>query len=73
MKKFIIPSGSFESAQLHITRTVCRRAERVVVALSRKQKINGQIIVFLNRLSDLFFVLARVANKKSEIKEKEWK
>ena len=50
------------AAWLHLARTVCRRAERAVVTLSLDQEINPQVIIYLNRLSDLLFVLARVAN-----------
>lgn len=56
---FAIPGVNEESASLHIARTVVRRAERVVAALNRKRKINPQILAYLNRLSDLLYVLAR--------------
>lgn len=60
--RFILPGGSPASASLHVCRTVCRRAERRVVTLAAEQDINGQTAVYLNRLSDLFFALARAAN-----------
>lgn len=60
---FILPGGSKSSALLHICRTVCRRAEREVVALNNSVTIGDNIIIFLNRLSDLFFVLSRFENK----------
>lgn len=69
---FILPGGSKISALLHICRTVCRRAERNVVSLSKKEKIDNNIIVYLNRLSDLFFVLARYCNKLNGIEDIKW-
>ncbi len=57
--RFVIPGVNEASACLHIARTVVRRAERVVAALNKKSKINPQILAYLNRLSDLLFVLAR--------------
>lgn len=62
LKSFILPGGSPAAAWCHLARTVCRRAERDVVSLARVEKINPQVIVYLNRLSDLLFVLARVCN-----------
>ncbi|MGE3726227.1 MAG: cob(I)yrinic acid a,c-diamide adenosyltransferase [Candidatus Sericytochromatia bacterium] len=59
---FILPGGSPTAAWLHLTRTVSRRAERMTVALSEAQPINPQAIIWLNRLSDLLFVMARYAN-----------
>ena len=59
---FILPGGVRAAALLHVARTVCRRAERRVVALSRQETISYDVIVYLNRLSDLLFVLARAAN-----------
>lgn len=73
LRHFILPGGSQAASFFHLLRSVCRRAERRVVELSGKQKIEEQILVFLNRLSDLFFVLARAENKKSGVKEKIWK
>ena len=63
LKSFILPGGTPAAAWCHLARTVCRRAERDVVTLARTQKINPQVIVYLNRLSDLLFVLARVCNR----------
>ncbi len=62
LKSFILPGGTQEAAWCHLARTVCRRAERDVVTLCYVDKINPQVIVYLNRLSDLLFVLARVCN-----------
>jgi cob(I)alamin adenosyltransferase len=72
VNKFILPGGSFESALLHICRTICRRSERSIVALSEKEKINEEILKYCNRLSYLFFVLARFENKNSNMKDVEW-
>lgn len=62
LKQFILPGGSKAAAQLHFARTVCRRAERECITLSQNEQMNQNIIIFLNRLSDLLFVLARYAN-----------
>jgi cob(I)alamin adenosyltransferase len=70
---FILPGGTIESSLLHICRTVVRRAERTAVALSREQKINQDILMYLNRLSDLLFVLARVTNKRQNSNDIPWK
>jgi cob(I)alamin adenosyltransferase len=72
LTQFILPSGSLPGTTLHFARTVCRRAERQVVALSREEEINLEIIRYLNRLSDLLFVLARVVNQRSQIPEMTW-
>ena len=61
LKNFILPGGTRKAAMFHVARTVCRRAERNVVALSREQAINRFIVHYLNRLSDLLFVLARAS------------
>src|SRR5579883_1930830 len=62
LKSFILPGGQAAAAWCHLARTVCRRAERDVVTLSREETINAQVIIYLNRLSDLLFVLARIYN-----------
>jgi cob(I)alamin adenosyltransferase len=62
LSSFVLPGGSRVSAWCHLARTVCRRAERSIVTLARTEPINPQVIVYLNRLSDLLFVLARVCN-----------
>jgi len=72
LKNFILPGGSKSAALLHICRTICRRAERKIVALSNIVKLNPDIVILLNRLSDLFFVLARYENKISGIEDIEW-
>jgi cob(I)alamin adenosyltransferase len=62
LTSFILPGGSAASAWLHLARTVCRRAERAIVTLSHSEPVNANVIIYLNRLSDLLFVMARVAN-----------
>src|SRR5438552_18528241 len=62
LRSFILPGGAPEAAWCHFARTVCRRAERDVVTLARTETVNPQVIIYLNRLSDLLFVLARAAN-----------
>lgn len=62
LRSFILPGGTPAAAHLHLARTVCRRAERAVVTLMRAETINPQVLIYLNRLSDFLFVLARVAN-----------
>jgi cob(I)alamin adenosyltransferase len=63
LKDFILPAGSRPAALAHVARTVCRRAERRMVSLSRKQKIAPALLAYVNRLSDLLFVLARGLNR----------
>lgn len=60
LKEFILPGGSPAAATCHLARTVCRRAERRVVSLARKEVVNSESLAYLNRLSDLLFVVARV-------------
>lgn len=72
LKSFILPGGSKSAAQLHVCRTICRRAERRAVALNNALKIGDNIIIFLNRLSDLFFVLARYENQTGGIEDVKW-
>jgi cob(I)alamin adenosyltransferase len=62
LRSFVLPGGSAAAAWLHLARTVCRRAERAVVALGHAEPVNPQAVIYLNRLSDLLFVLARAAN-----------
>ena len=72
LKNFILPGGSKGSAILHVCRTISRRAEREVVALKNTENIGENIVIFLNRLSDLFFVLSRFENKYSNIPDTKW-
>lgn len=62
LRSFILPGGSALAAQLHLCRTVCRRAERLAVALAASESANPEAVKYLNRLSDWFFVAARIAN-----------
>ncbi len=72
LSTFILPGGSQIASQLHLARTICRRAERLVVKLSRKEKIGPSCLVYLNRLSDLLFVMARFANYTDGGQETPW-
>jgi cob(I)alamin adenosyltransferase len=65
LKEFILPGGSEAGALLHLARTVARRAERRAVALAGLEEVNPQVVVYLNRLSDFLFILARVANRRA--------
>ena len=72
LKSFILPGGGRIGAYLHQCRTVCRRAERDILRLSRKEEVNPTVIRYLNRLSDLFFVLSRWIAKQSGEREYLW-
>lgn len=72
LKQFILPGGSETAARLHLARTVCRRAERAVVTLSQAQQVRHEAIIYLNRLSDLLFALARLANHEAGVVDVEW-
>ncbi len=72
LKTFILPGGTEAAATLQVCRTVCRRAERSVVDLSETARTNPAILVYLNRLSDLFFVLARWLNHRAGMEEPRW-
>ncbi|QQE11628.1 cob(I)yrinic acid a,c-diamide adenosyltransferase [Planctomycetota bacterium] len=72
MKYFILPGGSELAARLHIARTVCRRAERLTVALSRIEPVSPNVIKYLNRLSDLLFAYARKSNQQLDIPDTPW-
>ncbi len=72
LKQFILPGGSKGAALLHFARSVCRRAERLVTSLSKNEKISENILTYLNRLSDLLFVLARFENNVNQIPDIPW-
>jgi len=72
LTKFILPGGSKEASLLHVCRAICRRAERSVVSLKKQEEINRFAFVYINRLSDLLFTLARIANKRKGVKDEEW-
>jgi len=72
LRAFVLPGGTSKSALLHQARTVCRRAERSVVALREHQDVPNLVLVYLNRLSDLLFVLARLANQRANVTDTAW-
>jgi cob(I)alamin adenosyltransferase len=73
LRNFILPGGTKSAAYLHICRTVCRRAERLVTSLKITEQMNENILIYLNRLSDLLFVLSRYENAFSGIPDIKWK
>lgn len=72
LKAFILAGGSVTGARLHLARTVCRRAERSVVSLMRGAPVDPVLLTYLNRLSDLLFVLARFENQQAQLPEDTW-
>lgn len=72
LMNFVLPGGSELSARLHLARTVCRRAERRVVALAAEENVRGELVRYLNRLSDLLFTLARLANVRANVPDVPW-
>lgn len=72
LTKFILPGGDAAAAALHLARTVCRRAERRVVPLGRRGVVDGRVVIYLNRLSDLLFTMARVSNHRAGIMDVVW-
>ncbi len=73
LRTFVLPSGTAAASLLHFARTVCRRAERAVVTLNRKENVNPAVVIYLNRLSDLLFVLGRYLNKAARRRELLWR
>ena len=73
LRTFVLPSGATAASLLHLARTVCRRAERAVVTLARTETVSPTILVYLNRLCDLLFVLARYLNKAARRRELLWR
>jgi cob(I)alamin adenosyltransferase len=73
LKSFILPGGHPAVSICHITRTVCRRAERITIRVAEEFKVDEQIIQYLNRLSDFFFVLSRLISRDLNVKEIPWK
>lgn len=73
LTQFILPGGSAAGAALHMARTICRRAERETVALKQEEPVSEEAVIYLNRLSDLLFVLARYENQNAGAKETPWK
>jgi cob(I)alamin adenosyltransferase len=72
LKSFIVPGGSRAAAQLHVARTVSRRAERRLVALTAHEAVRGELMRYLNRLSDLLFMMARDANRQRGVADVPW-
>lgn len=72
LKDFILPGGSTSAAQAHLARTICRRSERRVISLARQEPVNEPVIRYLNRLSDLLFVIARTVARASGAGEVLW-
>jgi cob(I)alamin adenosyltransferase len=72
LRNFILPGGASAAAALHVARTVCRRAERRVVALAQQESVSPEAIRYLNRLSDLLFVMARAVNARLGVEEPTW-
>lgn len=72
LQNFVLPGGTLAAAQLHVARTICRRAERETLALAAAEPVNPDLIRYLNRLSDALFVLARAANHAAGAPEPVW-
>ena len=72
LRSFILPGGSPSASQLHVARTVCRRAERAVVSLARQSSVAPEVIRYLNRLSDYLFMAARLANHRAGVADVAW-
>jgi cob(I)alamin adenosyltransferase len=73
LRSFVLPGGTATAARLHLARTVCRRAERLTVALDAEHGVNPEALAYLNRLSDLLFILARAANAAAGASEPLWR
>jgi len=72
LSTFIVPDGTRAAAALHVARTVARRAERRTITLAQNEKLNPELVPYLNRVSSLLFVLARVVNRRAGVEEKKW-
>ena len=72
LRNFILPGGTLAAAQLQVGRAVCRRAERVIVALAESESINNEVLRYVNRLSDWLFTLARYENMRAGESESKW-
>ena len=73
LERFILPDGDAAASALHLARAIARRTERDIVALSKEEKVNQELLRYMNRISSLLFILARLANKKAGMKEVEWR
>ena len=72
LRTFVLPGGTALASALHLARTVCRRAERAVVFLSQQEEVSGAVVIYLNRLSDLLFAWARLANQRAGVADIPW-
>ena len=72
LRHFILPGGGELAARLHMARAICRRAERVCIALRREEDIDPNVVMYLNRLGDLLFVAARAANRQEGVVDIQW-
>lgn len=70
---FILPGGDLVASQVHLARAICRRSETDIVKLSEAEEINNESLIYINRLSDLLFVVARTINKRKKISDVAWK
>ena len=73
LRSFVLPGGTETAARLHVARTICRRAERETLLASQELELNPLVLTYLNRLSDLLFILARTANARGGVDEPLWK
>ncbi len=72
LKQFILPGGSVPSAHLHLLRTICRRAERAILALHSINPVRSELIIYVNRLSDWIFCISRLVNHRLGVEEQKW-
>jgi len=72
LKTFVLPGGTALSAAMHLARTVCRRSERAVVSLIQQEEVSRAVVIYLNRLSDLLFAWARLANQRAGVDDIPW-
>lgn len=72
LRNFVLPGGCLLASNFHVARTVCRRAERAIVSLQKSEGIGENIVVYMNRLSDLLFVMARLANTLENVNDELW-
>ena len=73
LRSFVLPGGTETAARLHVARTLCRRAEREALLASQEVELNPLVLAYLNRLSDLLFILARTANARAGVDEPLWR
>lgn len=73
LQNFVLPGGTRAAALFHVARTVCRRSERKIVAIRAHEPVRGELIRYINRLSDLLFTLARLANRRAQVDDVPWR